>query len=383
MANFAKYTAAAAGHLMAHYERGRGENGEYVRFSNQAIDLDRTPENYNLAPHREGGQLAFLQKRLSEVKVQKRADVNVMGSWVVTLPQGEYTRQQQQDFFAAAYRFLADRYGEQNVISAYVHRDENQPHMHFSFIPIVPDTKWNAKHPDNPREKVSAKECVTKGDLDQFHKQLQTYLNRQFEADLFPVLNGATAGGNRSIAEMKADLAASIHQEVMDELTEQFNEEVRQQEEIRQKTEELREPLQKAVVSLQRSTERLEAMKSEQDRLTAQNEALRATGAALQTENAELRAEISAAKDELGVMQRALAAIQQKAAAAVGTAAAYKQVIAEARAKQAKERKLQVLEKFLQIPAVKVLWETYCKSRGIDPISAEPTKKRRGLGQER
>lgn len=383
MANFAKYTAAAAGHLMAHYERGRGENGEYVRFSNQAIDLDRTPENYNLAPHREGGQLAFLQKRLSEVKIQKRADVNVMGSWVVTLPQGEYTRQQQQDFFAAAYRFLADRYGEQNVISAYVHRDENQPHMHFSFIPIVPDTKWNAKHPDNPREKVSAKECVTKLHLDQFHTQLQTYLDRQFEADLFPVLNGSTEGGNRTIAEMKAEMAMSICDEIIAETNEKIHDQLRQQEEIRHETEELREPLQRAVVSLQRSAERIDALKSEQDRLTAQNEALRATGAALQAENAELKAEISAAKDELGVVQRALAAIQQKAAAAVGTAAAYKQVIAEARAKQAKERKLQVLEKFLQIPAVKVLWETYCKSRGIDPISTEPTKSRRDLGQER
>lgn len=383
MANFAKYAAAATGHLMVHYERGKGENGEYVRFGNQAIDLDLTPENYNLAPHHEGGQLAFLHQRLSEVKVQNRADVNVMGSWVVTLPKGEYTRQQQQDFFAAAYQFLADRYGEQNVISAYVHRDESQPHMHFSFVPIVPDRKWNAKHPDNPREKVSAKECVTKGDLEQFHKQLQTYLDRQFGAELFPVLNGATAGGNKTIAQMKENLAAEIHQEVTEELTEQINEMVRQQEQIRHKTEEMREPLQKAAVSLQRSAEQIEALKAEQDRLAAQNEALRATGAAMRAEQAELETKIDAAKDELGVVQRALAAIQQKAAAAVGTAAAYKQVIAEARAKQAKERKLQVLEKFLQIPGVKVLWETYCKSRGIDPISTEPTKKSRGLGQER
>ena len=383
MANFAKYTAAAAGHLMAHYERGRGENGEYVRFSNQAIDLDRTPENYNLAPHREGGQLAFLQKRLSEVKIQKRADVNVMGSWVVTLPQGEYTRQQQQDFFAAAYRFLADRYGEQNVISAYVHRDENQPHLHFSFVPIVPDTKWNAKHPDNPREKVSAKECVTKLHLDQFHTQLQTYLDRQFEADLFPVLNGSTAGGNRTIAEMKAEMAMSICDEIIAETNEQIHDQLRQQEEIRHETEEMREPLQKAAVSLQRSAERIDALKSEQDRLAAQNEALRATGAAMRAEQAELETKIDAAKDELGTLQRLMAGLRKKAETVLGSVAAFKKAIDEERAKRAAERKLAALESFIQHPTIKQFWEKFCQARGIDPISTEPTKKSRGLGQER
>lgn len=383
MANFAKYAAGAAGHLMAHYERGKDENGEYLRFSNQSIDPERTPENYNLAPHRPESQLAYLQKRLSEVKVQKRADVNVMGSWVVTLPQGEYTRQQQQDFFAAAYRFLADRYGEQNVISAYVHRDENQPHMHFSFVPIVPDRKWNAKHPDNPREKVSAKECVTKGDLDQFHKQLQTYLDRQFGADLFPVLNGATAGGNRTIAEMKAEMAMSICDEIIAETNEQIHGQLRQQEEIRQETEELREPLQKAIVSLQRGTERIEAMKSEQDRLTAQNEALRATGAAQRAENTALATQIVEAQSELSAVQRVLSAAREKAASILGTRAAYDRAIAEARAEKAKERKLALIERFLEIPAVKALWESFCKTRGIDPVSIEPSRSGRGFGRER
>ena len=41
-------------------------------------------------------------------------------------------------FFQEVYRFLIDRYGVRNVISAYVHMDEvgNTPHMHFSFIPV-------------------------------------------------------------------------------------------------------------------------------------------------------------------------------------------------------------------------------------------------------
>jgi hypothetical protein len=54
MAHFAKYTAAAAGHLSKHYERAKDKNGDYIKFGNKDIDTDRTPENYNLAPDRSG-----------------------------------------------------------------------------------------------------------------------------------------------------------------------------------------------------------------------------------------------------------------------------------------------------------------------------------------
>ena len=83
MAHFAKYTAAAAGHLSKHYERAKDEKGEYIKFGNKDIDTDRTPENYNLAPDREGGQQAFIKQRLSEVKLQKRDDVKTLCDWVV------------------------------------------------------------------------------------------------------------------------------------------------------------------------------------------------------------------------------------------------------------------------------------------------------------
>lgn len=36
---------------------------------------------------------------------------------------------------------MANRYGKENVVSAYVHLDETAPHIHFSFIPITKDKK--------------------------------------------------------------------------------------------------------------------------------------------------------------------------------------------------------------------------------------------------
>ena len=61
MAHFAKYTAAAAGHLSKHYERAKDEKGEYIKFGNKDINTDRSPENYNLAPDREGGAAGVYQ----------------------------------------------------------------------------------------------------------------------------------------------------------------------------------------------------------------------------------------------------------------------------------------------------------------------------------
>ena len=201
MANVDKFTRATTGHLCAHYERAKDDNGDYIRFGNQNIDVDRTSLNYNLAPEHDGGQIEFIRQRTSEVKCMNRADVNVMCSWVVTLPQG-FSRD--REFFEETYNFLAEKYGEKNVISAYVHMDEKQPHIHFSFVPVVIGK--------NDKEKVSAKELLTKIELQQFHPALQVALETALGQDV-PILNGATVGGNRTIEELKAEQAIAIAQE--------------------------------------------------------------------------------------------------------------------------------------------------------------------------
>ncbi len=94
------------------------------------------------------------------------------------------------------------------MISAYVHMDETTPHMHFLFMPIIDDKKRNEKHPDKPpRKKVCAKELMNKTEMNMFHRVLQEYLDEHSEKDLYPVLNGTTIGGARTIAEMKAESA--------------------------------------------------------------------------------------------------------------------------------------------------------------------------------
>lgn len=210
MANVKKATRAAMGHLMRHYERSIDENGEYIKFGNQQIDPSRTHMNYNLAPAH--NQLEFTHNRLKEVRVLKRKDVNVMCSWVVTAPK-ELPEEYHKEFFERTYKYLQQRYDPngKNTISAYVHMDEVSPHMHFAFIPVVYDKKKKC-------EKVSAKEVINKTDLQTFHKDFQSEMDKfvsehgyQFNCN---VLNGATLEGNKSIEELKRGTAQQTLQNV-------------------------------------------------------------------------------------------------------------------------------------------------------------------------
>lgn len=196
MAHVAKYTRGSVGGLTSHFERRQKENGEYYEFNNQDIDVSRTHLNYNLAENRD--QREFIKNRLSEVKCLNREDVKVMCSWVVTAPKDLPVSDEQQ-FFQESYNFLKNRYGQENVISAFVHKDEITPHMHFAFIPVVMDKRKGI-------EKVSAKECINKKELQTFHKDFDNHMIKVFGRDI-GVLNEATKEGNKSVKELKQQSA--------------------------------------------------------------------------------------------------------------------------------------------------------------------------------
>lgn len=192
MAHCMKHTKASCGHMFAHFDR----KAEHI--SNENVDRTRSHLNYNLAAHQQMEQGEFVRQRCSEVRCQNRKDVNVMVSWIVTAPK-DLPQQAEPAFFQAAYDFLENRYGRSNVVSAYVHMDEVTPHMHFAFVPVTQDRKRGGY-------KVSAKEVITRRDLQTFHSDLSKYLEQQLG---FPVnvLNEATKEGNRSIEQLKRQSA--------------------------------------------------------------------------------------------------------------------------------------------------------------------------------
>lgn len=206
MAHVKKYTMSAVGHMANHYGRSDvGQAAEYIIRGNENIDPNLTPLNYNLAAEdQQLPQVDFIHKRMGEIQVQKRADVNVLCDWVITQPK-ELTADRSRDFFESVYAFMRDRYGERNVISAYVHMDETTPHMHFAFMPIVADRRRGG-------EKLCAKELLTRKELQTFHNDLQNAVERDLGIEVH-LLNGATQDGNKSITELKRALAEENLQE--------------------------------------------------------------------------------------------------------------------------------------------------------------------------
>ena len=191
MASIMKATRSACSNLFNHYERK-----ENIKFGNQDIDKTRSYLNYNLVSNNNLTQMEILNKRLSEVKVLKRDDVNVTCNWVIKMPKTiKKDSEEEKEFFKETYKFLENEYSKKNIISAYVHKDEVTPHIHFCFIPVVIDKKKNI-------EKVSAKELITREHLQKFHIKLDKYLSNHFKREI-GILNGSTANGNKTVLELK------------------------------------------------------------------------------------------------------------------------------------------------------------------------------------
>lgn len=207
MAHVAKYPVSAIGHICNHHSRSEDlERCAYVIRGNESIDPSRTYLNYNLAPTR-GDLVGFIRQRCSEVRCMKRKDVNVLCSWVLTVPKDFMQEHPDRlsEFFQQSYVFLEQRYGRENVVSAYVHMDETTPHMHFAFVPVTRDKKRNGF-------KVSAREVLTRQELSRFHHDLSDHLQASLGLEVH-VLNDATKNGNKEVAELKK---ATAHRKVLE-----------------------------------------------------------------------------------------------------------------------------------------------------------------------
>lgn len=188
-----KFTRAQVGQLQTHYARPDGRN-----YGNEKIDATKSHENYNLAPDR-GSVSEYLESRLNEVRHINRKDINVMCTWVVTLPK-DYGGDERQ-FFQASYDILAEKYGEKNVLSAYVHKDEVTPHMHFSFMPVVAERDRDGQM----RERLCAKDLIKKSELLKMHPFMERELQERLHEPVH-IRTGETATkGNRTIEQLKKE----------------------------------------------------------------------------------------------------------------------------------------------------------------------------------
>lgn len=237
MAHVEKYTDEEVSPILRHNSRKIKNN------SNKDIDPKLSHLNYSLAPHRRMDPFIYYKRRKAQLYCYGRKDVKTLAGFVITLPKEITDPDKQNEFFKAVYDFLEDRYGKENVIQAQVHYDEGkrekiknpktgryeinsdgsiktklifgQPHLHFNWIPVVkidPEKtnrtgsvsgKKFSYHEEmsHYKEKICAKEVLTKTELRKFHTELDKYLKEKgIEGN---VINGSTEGKGYTVEQLK------------------------------------------------------------------------------------------------------------------------------------------------------------------------------------
>lgn len=189
MAHIAKYKATSVGHMLAHYRRDASslerDNIDPIRVKNDMVVGHYTNKDGKLVVGRvrarEGEpNWGTVERRIERVnEAQKtagkratRKDAVVMADVVVTLP--DNVRKGDEDrFFRLTYWYLSNKFGIDNMMGGYVHKDEvlkdgtpARDHMHVPFTPIL-DGRFNYK-----------KMCP-RSFYQSMHKELGDYLERR------------------------------------------------------------------------------------------------------------------------------------------------------------------------------------------------------------
>lgn len=210
MAHFVKYKADVAWITIDHDKRGHTKNREN-------IDSERSNLNYNLAdPENEKEYLSQLLEKARQSGATIRADTNILCSVVITLPEDFLKNKElERQFFIACLELIENDFGKENIISAWVHYDENlanvnrpnKPHIHIKFAPVREKVRQYKDKSKRTVYSFDAKNCVNRSYLRQFHTRLSDWIEDAlgFKAN---VINGKTKYGNKTIDELKAISAA-------------------------------------------------------------------------------------------------------------------------------------------------------------------------------
>ena len=142
-----KYPQADIAKVALENERQEG----YVRIGKETIDTSRTRNNYHMIPPPGNGYAEFIDQRIRQAGVKRKVkdDAIKMVSFVMTSDKDFFDGMPpdvERAFFTDCVNFVKKRYGEENIISAVVHKDETTPHLHINFVPITPDNRLSAKY---------------------------------------------------------------------------------------------------------------------------------------------------------------------------------------------------------------------------------------------
>lgn len=141
---FMSYAVVRMQKLKAHDLKGVQFHNQRERESktNPDIDKERSHENYDLVNEKKIDYNKRVKEIIESQKTSKRKtrkDAVLVNELLVTSDKDFFDRldhAEQKRFFEESYKFLAERYGKQNIAYAVVHNDEKTPHMHLGVVPM-------------------------------------------------------------------------------------------------------------------------------------------------------------------------------------------------------------------------------------------------------
>lgn len=340
MAHIAKYKATSVGHMLAHYRRDASsmerDNIDPKRVKNDMVVAHYTNKDGQLVvgrvvPREGEPNWGTVQRRIERVNEAQRAagkratrkDAVVMADVVVTLP--DNVRKGDEDrFFRLTYWYLSNKFGIDNMMGGYVHKDEvlkdgtpARDHMHVPFTPIL-DGRFNYK-----------KMCP-RSFYQSMHKELGDYLEKRLgyrpEVELAEEtraqrvytdksvdIDKVRGAVDRAVVRPAEDEAARIVAAAKEEAAALLNEAELRKAELVTEIAEREGELEDVMVDIEDATDRLECLRQRANGVARDVEELRPVAA-------EVRRWEDAGKAERGSILDSIAARCAGAARAIGRA---------------------------------------------------------------
>ena len=135
-----RYTKYKRENLKGIYRHNERKNKNY---SNDNIDKERSYLNYSIKSPKYRYDKEFdMMKEKYNLKGQIKTVSNIACEYIITSDKQffeEIGKEETKRYFETAYNFVTEykNLGEQYIMSAKVHMDEETPHMHLLFLPVV------------------------------------------------------------------------------------------------------------------------------------------------------------------------------------------------------------------------------------------------------
>ena len=169
--------------IFRHNER-RNKN-----YSNDNINKEKSYLNYSIKSPQYSYEKEFDRIREKyNLKGQIKTVSNIACEYIITSDHDYFEKigeEETKRFFETAYKFVAEykNLGEQYILSAKVHMDEQTPHMHLIFLPVVHTTDKNG----NPIDKLACSEFWKAKDS---YRQLQDAFYKYMVENRFDLQRG-------------------------------------------------------------------------------------------------------------------------------------------------------------------------------------------------